>query len=47
MNMKSIFRAGILRKAIFRANIIARRRQRAEEIAKTAIHPSMFGDSLG
>jgi hypothetical protein len=45
-NIKTFLTAKIVRRAFSRANIIGRRR-RAALLAKNAVHPSMFGDSLG
>jgi len=47
IDIKTIFRANLVRRAICRANVVGRRRKRAEDLAKNAVHPSMFGDSLG
>lgn len=47
LNIKTIFQANMVRRAICRANVVGRRRKRAELLAKNAVHPSMFGDSLG
>jgi hypothetical protein len=44
---KTILSAKLVRRALSRANIIGRRRRRAAMLAKNAVHPSMFGDSLG
>ena len=47
LNKKITLGARIVRRAISRVNIVGRRRRRAQMLAKNAIHPSMFGDSLG
>jgi len=44
---KTLLNAKLVRRAVSRANIIGRRRRRAALLAKNAVHPSMFGDSLG
>jgi hypothetical protein len=47
LKINNILGVKIVRRAISRVNIVGRRRRRAEMLARTAVHPSMFGDSLG
>ena len=47
LTIKTLLSAKTVRRAISRANIVGRRRRRAALLAKNAVHPSMFGDSLG